>query len=71
MSGDLRWVVHELLGFPRDVGYIASDVNLGERLREYVAALVEGVPEVECPACGATIRARMADAPKTETGADR
>lgn len=38
----------------------------GEQVRIYgltvAAAGPESLPEVECPACGATIRARMADA---------
>lgn len=48
-------------------GYAAKPEK--ERHREVRAILAEidrlreGVPEVECPSCGATIRARMADAP--------
>ena len=37
--------------------------DLIKKLRLEVERLSAGLPEVECPSCGATIRARMADTP--------
>lgn len=46
-------------------GPVLQYVNVG--ISDLRLLLAEPAPEVTCPACGATIRARLADQPTTES----